>query len=103
MYYIQGIGYHPIDPKHLPTQTHWINKIDLLELYIVKLSNDYWVQKNYVSGTIRAIIKTKDVLEIKTMEEKCKKLNLEKINVLFERVDEIIKKQEELAELFFIE
>lgn len=100
MYYIQGLGYHPIDQKHLPCQICWINRIELLDLYIVKLSNDVWVQKNYVSGKIRVIIKTKTVEQVADVEERCKSVNLEKIQKLFESVDAILDKQAELVNLF---
>lgn len=99
-YYIQGLGYHPIDPKHLPSETCWINKIELLDLYILKLSDNIWVQKNYVSGKIRVIIKTKTVQEVKDVEEQCNVVNLVKIQKLFENVDAILDKQQELIQLF---
>lgn len=99
-YYIEGIGYHPIDSKYLPSQMFWINKVDILDLYILKISNDFWVQKNYKSGKIRIIKKTKSIQEIKDLEAEIKKVNMKKIEFIFNKVDEILNKQEELKMMY---
>lgn len=65
MYYIQGIGYYPIDVKHLPKDLYKMNKIELLDLLIFKFNDKTWIQKNYISGRIRIIIKL-PISKIKT-------------------------------------
>ena len=61
-YLVEGLGRFVIDPEHLPSVVKYMKKVELLDLYIVKIfSNpDMWVQKNYKSGKTRVIIDCAD-------------------------------------------
>lgn len=100
MYYIQGIGYHPIDEKHLPKDICRMVNINLLDLLIFRINNIYWVQKNYKSGTIRMIIKTTRILDKELLEKECLDFDLEHIKKVFDRSEEIISMQNQLVKLF---
>lgn len=102
-YYIQGIGYYPIDVKHLPKETFRLVKIELLDLLIFKVDDNIWIQQNYVSGKIRVIIKTKEIKEKDQLEKECSQFVHEKIKKVFDNANEILKKQDEIKALFYVE
>uniref|UniRef100_A0A6C0JRD5 Uncharacterized protein n=1 Tax=viral metagenome TaxID=1070528 RepID=A0A6C0JRD5_9ZZZZ len=57
-YLVEGLGRFVIDPAHLPSVCKYMKKVQLLDLYIVKVFDnpDMWIQKNYKSGKTRVII-----------------------------------------------
>ncbi len=98
-YYIQGIGYHPVSKKNLPDFFN-IMKVPLLDLYIYRIEDDVWVQKNYISGKIRVIIRTKEVMDPIKMEKECEEFDMKRITKIFDNVVAIQQKQKELSDMF---
>jgi hypothetical protein len=79
-----------------------MSKIELLDLLIFKFDDRTWIQKNYKSGKIRIIIKTKEIEEKDKLEKECSEFTVEQIEKVFERSDEILKKQDDLKLLFCV-
>lgn len=100
MYYVQGVGYIPVNEKHLPKDVYRMVNIELLDLLIFKINDKYWIQKNYKSGTIRIIIKTTKILDKDLLEKECLKFDADHIKKVFDRSEEIIALQNRLVKLF---
>jgi len=102
MFFIQGLGYIPIDSRHLPKDLYRMNKIELLDLLIFKFNDKTWIQQNYKSGKIRIIIKTTDIQDKDQMEKECSEFVLENIEKVFANADAILQKQDEIKMMFCI-
>lgn len=98
-YYLQGLGYDLVSKKNLPDYFNML-QVPLLDLFIYRIEDNVWVQKNYKSGKIRIIIATKDVLEPPILEKECENFDIEKIKATFDRVPLILQKQKEIEKLF---
>lgn len=101
-YYVQGLGYISIDPKHLPRELYVMNKIDLLDLWIFKFDDNTWIQKNYISEKIRIIIKTNEIKDKEEMEKETNLFLHEEIEKVFKHADTILQKQDEIKMLFCV-